>query len=178
MSRYRRVIGSTFFFTVVAYRRREILCDERIRCALNQAIRLVASQRPFAIDAWVLLPDHMHVIWTLPEGDHDFSTRWSEIKRFVSTNCGGAFHRPVMQTEAAVARRESTIWQRRFWEHRIRDEHDLEIHMDYVHFNPVRHGYVTRADQWPFSTFHRYVSQGMYPVDWGGNARVSGYDLE
>lgn len=169
MSRYRRARGRTFFFTVVAFHRRPILCDAPIRIALRQAILLVAATRPFVIDAWVLLPDHLHAIWTLPEGDDDFSTRWSEIKRFVSTSCREVFHRPDLQGPRARARRESTIWQRRFWEHGIRDEHDMAQHMDYVHFNPVRHGHASSVSRWPYSTFHRYVRQGVYPPDWGGD---------
>lgn len=178
MSRYRRVAGSTFFFTVVSYHRRAILCDEQIRAALRQAICLVQSRCPFKIDAWVLLPDHIHTIWTLPECDDDFSTRWSEIKRFVSSSCRAEFHRPALQTLVQRERRESTIWQRRFWEHRIRNERDLIKHFDYVHFNPVKHGYARRVQEWPYSTFHRYAASGLYPGDWGGSPDLMSLDFE
>jgi putative transposase len=178
MSRYRRVTGPTFFFTVVAYRRRAIFCDDAIRDALNAAIQYVRARHPFCIDAWVLLPDHMHAIWTLPNGDHDFSSRWAMIKRFVSTQCGANYHRPETQTNSARRRRESTIWQRRFWEHRIRDERDMEMHMDYVHFNPVRHGYVRSVAEWKYSTFHRHVKAGLYPADWGRSPGLADVEFE
>jgi putative transposase len=120
----------------------------------------------------------MHCIWTLPADDADFSRRWSEIKRRVSNAIGGEFLTPAMLTESRTKRRESTIWQRRFWEHVIRNERDLMRHLDYIHFNPVKHGYVTRAIDWPYSTFRRYVRDGIYPSDWGGAADQSGMDLE
>lgn len=125
--------------------------------------------RPFTVDAWVLLPDHMHCIWTLPEGDGDYSTRWAEIKRFVSSAARGTLHDPSLLTNAGKSRGESTIWQRRFWEHRIRDQSDFERHVDYIHFNPVKHRYVKTVSEWPHSTFHRYVREGLYPQDWGGS---------
>jgi putative transposase len=179
MSRYRRPVnGLTFFFTVVAHRRRPILCDDLIRAALRRGIETVRAARPFSIDAWVLLPDHMHCIWTLPENDTDFSLRWSEIKRFVSSTAGSAFHDPRALTKSRASRRESTIWQRRFWEHTIRDERDLGRHLDYLHYNPVKHGHVQRAIDWPFSTFGRYVREGVYPRDWGGSDDLPGMDFE
>jgi len=174
MSRYRRAItGSTFFFTVVAYRRRPIFCDPLIRASLHQAIRFVRSTRPFVIDAWVLLPDHMHCIWTLPDDDADYSNRWFAIKRFVSSGAGRELHDPALLTASRRKHWESTIWQRRFWEHQIRDETDFERHMDYIHFNPVKHTYVKQVRDWPHSTFHRYVREGVYPDDWGGTPGIS-----
>lgn len=178
MSRYRRATGSTFFFTVFSCRRRAILCDDRIRTALRQAIALVRSRHPFVIEACVLLPNHIHTIWTLPDCDNDFSIRWSEIKRFVSSSCRAAYHEPSIQTQAARERRESTIWHRRFWEHRIRDEHDFARHCDYIHFNPVKHGQVRRVGDWPYSTFHRYVRHGIYAHDWAGTAECSTLEFE
>jgi putative transposase len=179
MSRYRRAVtGSTYFFTVVSHRRRPILCQESIRSALRDAIEMVRDARPFSIDGWVLLPDHMHCIWTLPQDDSDYSIRWSEIKRFVSTVVRDDFRDPKMLSRSRRMRRESTVWQRRFWEHMIRDEADFERHVDYVHFNPVRHGYAQRAIDWPFSTFGRYVRDGIYPPDWGGSPDLSGMDFE
>jgi len=126
MSRYRRasVAGSTYFFTVVAFRRQPILCDDMVRAALRSAIENVRAVRPFAIDAWVLLPDHLHCIWTLPDGDADFSTRWRMIKRAVSLVCGDDYRRADWMTASKRKYRESTIWQRRFWEHQIRNEDD------------------------------------------------------
>ena len=173
MSRYRRAItGSTFFFTVVAHRRRPIFCNPAIRASLHQAIRFVRATRPFVIDAWVVLPDHMHCIWTLPEDDANYSNRWFAIKRFVSSGAGHALHDPSLLTASRRKHRESTIWQRRFWEHQIQDEDDFERHMDYIHFNPVKHKYVQQVREWPHSTFHRYVRDGVYPSNWGGRPGI------
>ncbi len=142
MSRYRRAsaMGGSYFFTVVTYQRRAILCDDFIRNALHAAIEDVWVFRPFIIDAWVLLPDHLHCIWTLPKGDSDFSTRWMMIKRDVSVACRDQYHRADLINDSKKKHRESSIWQRRFWEHQIRDEEDFAQHFDYIHFNPVKHG--------------------------------------
>jgi putative transposase len=177
MSRYRRAdSGTTFFFTVIAYHRRPILCDTVIRTALRDAIQKVRVTQPFMIDSWVLLPDHLHCIWTLPAGDTDFSQRWSQIKRRVSVACGARYR--MRGSDAAMARGESTIWQRRFWEHRIRSDTDLQRHMDYVHFNPVKHGHVQQAAQWPYSSFGRYVKAGVYAQDWGGTDAAMQLEFE
>jgi putative transposase len=179
MPRYRRChIGPTFFFTVVAHRRRAILCDDSVRLALRRAIVTVRATHPFAIDGWVLLPDHMHCIWTLPEGDRDLSRRWSEIKRYVSTCVRDEFRDARLLTQSRRVRRESTIWQRRFWEHAIRGENDFERHLDYIHFNPVKHGHAGRVIDWPYSTFGRYVREGVYPADWGGTPELSNMSYE
>jgi putative transposase len=169
MSYYRRTrTGTSFFFTVVSYHRRPILCTDAVRRSLRIAIENLRTTRPFSIDAWVLLPDHLHCIWTLPEGDCDFSTRWSLIKRSVSHFSSEVTLDPASRSASSCKRRESTIWQRRFWEHQIRDELDFERHADYIHFNPVKHGHVERVIDWPYSTFHRYVRNGLYLKDWGG----------
>ena len=174
MPRYRRQFaGPTFFFTLVAYRRRTIFCTPVLRTALRDAIETVRVTRPFVIDAWVLMPDHMHCIWTLPEGDEDYSTRWAEIKRHVVSVCRDRLHDPRLLTRAARQRNESTIWQRRFWEHQIRDEFDMEKHVDYIHFNPVKHGQVRGVGEWPHSTFHRYVREGIYSKDWAGSPEIA-----
>ena len=115
------------------------------------------AQRPFDLQAIVILPDHLHCLWRLPEGDADFSTRWRLIKTRFSKSFG----------KSANQRGEKEIWQRRFWEHQIQDETDWRNHMDYIHFNPVKHGLVQRAADWPFSSFHRAVERGWYPEDWG-----------
>ena len=170
MPRYRRLFtGPTYFFTVVAYRRRPIFCLSVFRTALHQAIDTVRLTRPFVIDAWVLLPDHMHCIWTLPTGDVDYPTRWAEIKRDVASACRSTLHDPALLTNVGRNRRESTIWQRRSWEHQVRDAFDMEKHVDYIHFNPVGHGLVRRVGDWPYSTFHRYVRDGRYAGDWAGS---------
>ena len=170
MSRYRRATaaGSTYFFTVVAYRRQPIFCDEMFRNALRTAIASVQAAHPFVMDAWVLLPDHLHCVWTLPEGDADFSIRWMLIKRSVSLAYRETYRRADWVTASKLKHRESTIWQRRFWEHQIRDENDFVRHVDYIHFNPVKHGHVQHAVDWPYSTFHRFVHDGIYEHDWGG----------
>ena len=169
MSRYRRstTTGATFFFTVVTYRRQRILTDEVVRRALRDAIVRVRERYPFTVDAWVLLPDHLHCLWTLPSGDAYFGVRWGWIKRLVTRTVAADYAREDEQNASRVARRESTIWQRRFWEHQIRDEADFAAHMDYVHFNPVKHGLVNAVLDWPYSTFHRDVREGVYPADWG-----------
>jgi putative transposase len=174
MSCYRRATagGSSYFFTVVAYRRQPILCDDAIRNALRAAIARVRIARPFEIDAWVLMPDHLHCIWTLPEGDADFSSRWMKIKRSVSLACGEDYRRADLLSASKLKHRESTIWQRRFWEHQIRDEVDFARHVDYIHFNPVKHGHVQQVADWPYSTFHRYVRDGVYAREWGGAKEV------
>jgi putative transposase len=168
MPDYRRthVSGGTYFFTVNTYRRRSMLMEDNVRQALRQGIERARRTLPFEIDAWVLLPDHLHCLWTLPLGDNNYSARWAIIKREVSRCCGNDVQEKV--SESMRKRGERGIWQRRFWEHLIRDESDLRRHADYIHWNPVKHGYVRRVVDWPYSTFHRYVRQGVYPSDWGG----------
>jgi len=170
MSHYRRAhtAGATYFFTVVTYQRQPILCDVAVRHALRAAISSVRAAWPFSIDAWVLLPDHLHCIWTLPPGDADYATRWSMIKRQVSVMCRGTYQRTELLTASKRKHRESTLWQRRYWEHQIRGEADFMRHVDYIHYNPVKHGQCERAAEWPYSTFHRYVACGIYPLEWGG----------
>ncbi|WP_249803252.1 transposase [Bradyrhizobium sp. 21] len=152
-----------FFFTVVlADRSSTLLVDQVDR--LRQIYRTVVQRRPFETVAICILPDHLHAIWALPEDDADFSSRWNLIK--------GNFSRRLEVGERSMSKsikREKGIWQRRFWEHAIRDDADLERHVDYIHFNPVKHGLVTRVCDWSFSSFHRYVDQGALPVDWGGD---------
>ena len=151
--RYRRSFqpGGTFFFTVVTANRRPIFAAADAVGLLRESFRTVRKARHFDIDAIVILPDHLHCIWTLPDGDADFMTRWRLIKTWFSKH--SAF---------------KNIWQHRYWEHLLRDERDFEHHVDYIHFNPVRHGLVNRVVEWPYSSFHQYVARGMYPVDWGG----------
>ena len=168
MSRYRRANtdGATYFFTVVTYRRRHFLCDDDVRLALHEAITKVRAQHPFVINAWVLLPDHLHAIWTLPPNDANFSLRWQQIKRSVTQSCGTRLHNPVWMTDSKIKHRESTLWQRRYWEHQIRDDVDYARHMDYLHYNPVKHGLVKQAGDWPYSSFNRYVNSGVYGENW------------
>ena len=162
--RRNRVPGGAYFFTVNLLERNSRLLTDRIE-ALREAVRKVRRARAFHIDSWVVLPEHIHCIWTLPEGDSDYSGRWRAIKI--------AFAKSVPKTERRSAVRrakgERGIWQRRFWEHTIRDERDYASHMDYVHFNPVKHGRVERVKDWPYSSFHRLVKAGVYPLDWAGD---------
>jgi putative transposase len=167
MPNYRRakIAGGTFFFTLtLADRSSDLLLRNIDR--LRNAYARVQEQRPFDTIAICILPDHMHAIWSLPSGDADFARRWNLIK--------GSFSRglpAISRSQSKVAKREKGIWQRRYWEHAIRDETDLARHVDYIHFNPVKHGLVTRACDWPHSSFHRYVKRGDLPVDWGGDMR-------
>jgi len=168
MTYYRRAntTGATYFFTVVTYRRRQFLCDEDVRHALRLAIDKVRTKYPFTIDAWVLLPDHIHTVWTLPPNDANFALRWQLIKRYVTQSCGARLHHPEWMNASKTKHRESTLWQRRYWEHQIRDDLDYANHMDYLHYNPVKHQLVERVKDWPYSSFHRYVKAGTYGVDW------------
>jgi putative transposase len=165
MPRYIRAKGSVFFFTVVLAERPSRLLLEKIE-RLRQTYRVVQQRRPFETVAVCVLPDHIHAIWALPEGDADFSTRWSLIKSGFSR---GSDSKP--RSASKVGKREKGIWQRRYWEHAIRDDADLERHVDYIHFNPIKHGYVTRVADWPHSSFHRYVEHGLLAPDWGGDIR-------
>ena len=163
--RYKRnyVAGGTYFFTVNLWDRHQTLLVDHV-VALREAVRYVKRRRPFEIDAWVVLPDHLHAVWTLPEGDVDYSLRWREIKK--------RFSKALPRTEplSPVRQRngERGIWQRRFWEHTITDAEDYRHHVDYVHVNPLKHGWVERVKDWPYSSFHRAVKQGIYPPDWCG----------
>jgi len=151
MVRYRRnlVAGGTFFFTVTLADRRATLLVDHIH-VLRAAFRIARRDRPFAIDAVVVLPDHLHALLTLPVNDADFSGRWRRIK--------GHFSSALIAAGAKLKRSwngDLALWQRRFWEHTIRDESDFARHVDYIHFNPVKHGHVTRVRDWPHSSFHR-----------------------
>jgi putative transposase len=163
--RRNRVPGGTFFFTVNLLDHRSNLLVARID-AVRDAVRQVRARAPFHIDAWVVLPDHMHCLWTLPQGDADFPGRWRAIKTaFAKSLPIGEPRSPVM-----TSRGERGIWQRRYWEHTIRDDRDLAAHMDYTHFNPVKHGLVAHPADWPHSSFHRCVNIGLYPAGWRGGS--------
>jgi putative transposase len=167
MPNYRRawVPGGTYFFTVNLLERDRALLVEHV-AALRMAFRQVRLARPFDIVAAVVLPDHLHCIWQLPAQDADNATRWRRIKSIFSRSL------PCDERRSArrVAKQERGIWQRRFWERLLRDEHDLRTHVDYIHFNPVKHGLVPRVSDWPYSTFHRYVRADMLTAEWGSNA--------
>jgi putative transposase len=165
MPNYRRnrVPGGTYFFTVNLLDRHSDLLVRHVE-ALRSAVRRVRARTPFHIDAWAVLPDHMHCVWTLPEGDADFPGRWHAIKTTFSKVL------PVTEarTDVMIRRGERGMWQRRYWEHTIRDGRDYAAHLDYTHFNPVKHGLVEHPRDWPFSSFRRCVACGLYPSDWGG----------
>lgn len=175
MPNYRRTrtTGGTYFFTVVTGERRKILTAPESRLALRNAINTARLQYPFIVEAWVLFPEHLHCIWTLPEGDKDYSKRWGLIKAGFSKQMRKTLHDDARLTGSKQMHRETTIWQRRFWEHSIRDEEDFRQHMDYVHYNPLRHGLVTHVKDWPYSTFHRYAAMGVYPENWGRNVALN-----
>jgi putative transposase len=165
MSRYRRakIEGGRFFFTVALEDRSSDLLVREIDL-LRDSYRYVAKRYPFETLAICILPDHLHALWALPPDDSNFSIRWNQIK-------GGFSKRlPASQLRSAsnIRKSEKGIWQRRYWEHAVRDDDDLERHVDYIHYNPVKHGLVKRVSEWPHSSFHRYVKAGTLPVDWGG----------
>jgi putative transposase len=168
MSRYRRakIEGGTFFFTVTLADRSSDLLVRHID-RLRQIYRSIEQSHPFETIAICVLPVHLHAVWSLPSGDADFPLRWSLIKSGFSRGLSAA----VTPTASKLRKRERGIWQRRYWEHAIRDDADLARHIDYIHFNAVKHGYVSRASDWPHSTFHRYVKRGLLPGDWGGDLR-------
>jgi putative transposase len=166
MSRYRRVKieGGVFFFTVtLADRASDFLVRNVDR--LRQVYAIAQKRYPFNTVAICVLPDHLHAIWSLPPDDTDFSRRWSLIKREFSR----VFPASADRSRSKIARREKGIWQRRYWEHTIRNDTDLVRHIDYIHFNPIKHGYVSRVCDWPHSSFHRFVADGTLPHDWGGD---------
>lgn len=169
--------GGKYFFTIVTYRRIRLLTEPESRTILRQVINEVRQEYPFDVDAWVLLPDHLHCIWTLLEGDADFSRRWGLIKAKFSQKAKTSFHKDEWMTHSREHQRERTIWQRRFWEHQIRDENDFQKYLDYIHYNPVKHGLVACVRDWPYSTFHRYVGLGFYPEDWGENISFESTDF-
>jgi putative transposase len=172
MTGYRRnfVAGGSFFFTVNLADRRLRLLTENIE-ALRTAFRDTQLHHPFAIDAIVILPDHLHTVWTLPDGDANFSARWRLIKTSFSRKL--AVGEPISSSRAGKG--ERGIWQRRYWEHTTRDENDYSRHIEYVHINPVKHGLVKRVSDWPYSSFHRMVREGVFPEDWAGEvSRLDG----
>ena len=163
---YRRnlVPGGTYFFTVALQDRSSTFLTEHSE-TLVHAIQTVRNKTYFDEVATVILPDHMHTIWTLPCNDSDYPGRWKAIKSL--------FTRALVKSRIPLTRNsrgEYRLWQKRYWEHTISDEHDLRSHIDYIHFNPVKHGHVGHSSEWPYSTFHRYVRSGLLPSDWSGGA--------
>ena len=175
MSRYIRsnIAGGTFFFTVT-------LQDRRARWLtdyaddLRQCVTDVRNRHSFEVDAMVVMPDHLHALWTLPVDDDNFATRWMLVKQAFTKRLRARGALDGSSGQARRANGEVTLWQRRYWEHQIRNEDDYARHVDYIHFNPVKHGLVRRAIDWPHSSFHRFVRKGRLPADWGISAVISG----
>ena len=170
MSDYRRlyISGGCYFFTLVTHRRQPVLTGSLIP-HLRSALQSALMRMPFRIQAVVILPDHLHCMWSLPPGDADYSRRWQFVK--------SSFVRRVKR-DGLEAR--LPVWQPRYWEHWLRDEADLQRHLDYIHYNPVKHGYTDRPSDWPWSSFSKYVQRGFYPLDWGTTepSSVRGLDME
>lgn len=175
MPNYRRcfVPGATYFFTLVTANRSPLFGNAEAVRLLGNGLRAVKRTRPFTVVAAVLLPDHMHMIWSLPSCDSDFPTRIAAVKAHFTRQWlgGGGTERSVTRDQARQRRRG--VWQPRYFEHMIRDEADLLAHVDYVHYNPVKHGLVARPSDWPHSSFLAYVRRGDYPMEWGRLAACS-----
>ena len=169
MTEYRRrkIPGAAYFFTAVTQDRKPILTGENARLCLHKAFQHVQSYHPFQIEAIVLLPEHLHTIWKLPDNDFDYSSRWNWIKRKFTQSFMPDIDIDSDIPESKHKKRERGIWQRRYWEHCIRDEKDFIRHLDYIHYNPVKHGHVRKPKDWEWSSFHRYVKLGWYTMDWG-----------
>ena len=165
--------GGVYFFTVVTYDRQPIFAEPSAVSRLGTAMREVRSTHPFRTIAAVILPDHLHTVWQLPRGDADFSTRWRRIKGLLTKRHLRA-NLPSTNNSAEPPR---GLWQPRFWEHMIRDEIDLERHVDYIHYNPVKHGLVARPLDWPWSSLRRYINRGHYDVSWGMAEPLAPRDL-
>ena len=171
------VPGGTYFFTLVTCRRRPLLASHSARCCLRFAFRQARAQWPFEIIAIVLLPDYLHMVMSLPVGNADFSLRVRKVKALFTET----YRRSVGSSEAAAFRRaargERNVWQPRFWEHTVRDEADLKRCVDYVHWNPMKHGLVRRVMDYPWSSYHRYVRMGEYAGDWGDHDPCPGFGM-
>jgi len=170
---YRRanIKGASYFFTVNLANRKSTLLVDKID-ALRQSIQTVKQRHSFKIDAMVVMPDHLHALITLPVGDNDYATRWKLIK--------AGFSRKIPKGEhvnpSRASKRERGIWQRRYWEHLIRDDNDYQAHINYIHYNPVKHGYVQQAVKWPYSSIHRYIKKGDISKNWGGGDKEKDKD--
>ena len=164
MVNYRRdyTPGGTYFFTVNLRNRRSNCLTTHIKF-LGEAFRYAQKKANYRTLAIAVLHEHLHAIWQLPEGDADYSRRWSLVK--------GHFTRSLLKSGIEFTGDKSgefNLWQKRCWEHRIRDEIDCQRHIDYIHYNPVKHGLVSLPEQWPYSSIHRFISDGVLDKGWGG----------
>lgn len=169
MSEYRRYRehGGTFFFTVVSFGRRPIFTTALARACLRNAFRETRFRYPFILEAISLLPEHLHCLWTLPKDDDDYSTRWALLKgEFTKAWLAGG-GTEGFRNASRRRKGEAAVWQRRFWEHTIRDQQDFNNHFDYIHYNPVHHELVKWPEDWPWSTYHKFVREGFYEAGWG-----------
>ena len=175
MPNYRRwyVPGGTYFFTAVTHRRRRFLTDPIARVCLRNAFQEVRAKHPFRIVAVVLLPDHLHTVWTLPPDDTDYSVRWGRIKEAFTRGYLRAGGTEADRDSNRAGKRERGVWQHRFWEHVVRGEDDLSRCLSYIHYNPVKHGLVRTVAEYPWSSFHKFVALGEYLEDWGNGPTVA-----
>ena len=169
MSDYRRffVPGGTYFFTLVAYRRRPRFAEPADVRRLRNAVAFIQREQPFRFLAAVILPDHMHFIWTLPPGDSDYSRRIGRMKVHFTRSCDAAARSEIGVSPSRRKHRDADVWQRRFWEHTIAVEEELETLLDYIHYNPVKHGCAACPHDWAASSFSRWVARGQYDQSWG-----------
>ena len=161
-----RIEGASYFFTIVTERRQRLFDDPAAVALFDKAQVLVQSRHPFEIEAQVILPDHLHSIWHLPVGDANFTKRWRLIKSYF-THWHLKQNAMPARSASREAKKEQAIWQRRYWEHLIRDDDDFGTHLDYIHYNPVKHGLVSAPSDWPHSTFPSWVARGVYEPEWG-----------
>ena len=166
-----RIPGARSFFPVVTYKRQPILNTTPKIDILRQAFRKVRLQHPFIINAIVVLPDHLHCIWTLPVGDQDYSNRWRLIKTYFTRACARLCWQE--RNTSRVCKQEQTVWQRRFWEHVIRNDRDYTRHVEYIHYNPVRHGLAGAPNAWRHSILHTFVKRGLYDENWGSGTEIA-----
>jgi putative transposase len=166
---YRRAFlpGGSFFFTLVTEQRRPLLASPESVEVLRNAMRTVRNTRPFDVAAMAVLPDHLHCILTLPPGDHDFATRWRLIKTWFTKHADPSLR--TVPDPSRAKRGEQTIWQHRYWEHALRDDEDFIRHVEYIHYNPVKHGLAKSPADWPYSSFGKFVKEGIYAPDWGAS---------
>ena len=165
--RYRRVFipGASYFFTLITHKRAQLFCDASNVDRWRRAVEKVRRARPFVVEAEVVMPDHLHVIWSMPQADCDYATRIRLIKSAFTKDLAG--FGGATASESRASKGERGVWQRRYWEHTIRDERDFQAHLDYIHINPVKHGVVARPGDWPHSTYRIWQERGAYDAHWG-----------